>query len=219
MSIRTLPLFRFDPGWLFIVAGLTICAAGIILPAQQNLDGLQRQLEALRQEELRAIARLGAHAQFLDELDRLEPGLIKRLAAAQLNVVPEGDTPLLLASAPTSPLTDWIDSTVDADIRPPPIRPVSLLGQMASGPRRLWMFAGGIMCVFVGVLLGPSPIRPAANPKLQSLAHAMLEPDEPVVGEVDDEAPAAIEEMPGDIEEAPGDTQDSSIACDDRPAI
>jgi len=151
----TKPFFHFDPGWLFILSGLALCAAGILLPAQADVEALQRQLEQLRDEESRALARLKAHADFLDQVDRADPALIKRLAAAQLNLVPEGDRPVLRATSNTAPVTNWVDSTVSFDIRPPKPQPVSTLSRWATGPQRLWMFGGGILAVFIGVLLSP----------------------------------------------------------------
>lgn len=159
MERITKPFFHFDPGWLFILSGLALCAAGILLPAQADVKALQRQLEQLRDEESRALARLKAHADFLDQVDRADPALIKRLAAAQLNLVPEGDRPVLRATSNTAPVTNWVDSTVSFDIRPPKPQPVSTLSRWATGPQRLWMFGGGILAVFIGVLLSPAPVR------------------------------------------------------------
>lgn len=159
MERITKPFFHFDPGWLFILSGLALCAAGILLPAQADVEALQRQLEQLRDEESRALARLKAHADFLDQVDRADPALIKRLAAAQLNLVPEGDRPVLRATSNTVPVTNWVDSTVSFDIRPPKPQPVSTLSRWATGPQRLWMFGGGILAVFIGVLLSPAPVR------------------------------------------------------------
>ena len=112
------PLFQFDPGWLFIGAGLAVCAAGVLLPAQADLRALEGQLAHLQAEEARAYQRLAAHSDFIDQVDRNDPAMIKRLAAAQLNLVPQGDTPLLLASHEVSPVTGWIDSTSKS----PPVR-------------------------------------------------------------------------------------------------
>ena len=158
----TRPLFRLDPGWLFIAAGLVVCAAGIILPAQNDLHALGRQLEQLEAEEARAYARLKAHSDFMDQVDRADPALIRRLAATQLNLVPEGDTPVLLAASATVPVTHWIDAAVQVDIRPPKTTPNSTLSRLANGPYRLWMFGAGIMCVFVGLMLGPGEARAAS---------------------------------------------------------
>jgi hypothetical protein len=73
--------------------------------------------------------------------------------------VPKGDTPLLLASHEASPVTGWIDSTLKLDIRPARPEPLSTLSRWTSGPSRLWLFGGGIMGVFMGVLLGPGMPR------------------------------------------------------------
>jgi len=153
----TRPLFQLDPGWLFVLAGLGVCAAGVLLPAQTDLESLQRQVAQLRSEEVQAYARLKAHADFMDQMDQANPGLIRRLAAAQLNIVPQGDTPVLLSNVDTAPVTNWIDNTVQVDIRPPKAMPSSKLSRLANGPNRLWMFGCGIMAVFVGLMLSPMP--------------------------------------------------------------
>lgn len=177
MNGSTQPLFRFDPGWLFVIAGLAICAAGILLPAQGDLQALQRQVTQLQSEEAHAYARLRAHSNFTDQVDRADPALIRRLAAAQLNLVRAGDTPILLAASETSPVTDWIDATVNRDIRPPKPAATSTLSQLANGPYRLWLFAGGIMSVFVGLMLSPSPahVRPARRQMIDQPTALMTE--------------------------------------------
>jgi hypothetical protein len=161
---RTAPLFRPDAGWLFVAAGLAVCAAVVILPAQGDFKTLQQQLDTLRTEESRAYARLKAYNDFLDELDEEDPALVRRLAASQLNIVPASDRPVLLSTAQIAPVTNWIEATVSYDS--PAVRPLpdSTLSKLANGPLRLWLFAGGIMCVFMGLLMGsPSPRRPAAD--------------------------------------------------------
>ena len=86
-----------DPGWLFVAAGLVMCAAVILIPAGSRLEGLREQLPRLEREEALLLARLRAHANFLDELDRGDPPLVRRLAAAQFNVVSAGERPVLVA--------------------------------------------------------------------------------------------------------------------------
>lgn len=184
----TRPLFQVDPGWLFILAGLAICAAGIILPAQGDLQALQRQLDQLRAEEVHAYARLKAHSDFMDQVDRADPALVRRLAAAQLNVVPQGDKPVMLSVSDNAPVTDWIDGTVKTDIRPSKAVAISTLSRLANGPYRLWMFGGGIMSVFVGLMLSPAPLRSRARrpqetaaseqPSLGAVAIEWKQPDD-----------------------------------------
>ncbi|MCI0364652.1 MAG: hypothetical protein L0Y44_00355 [Phycisphaerales bacterium] len=183
MRPATLPLFKLDPGWLFIVAGLAICVAGILLPAHGDLEALEHQLAQLHIEEEYANARLRAHADFMDQVDRADPALVRRLAAAQLNLVPAGDTPILLAATESSPVTDWIDATVDRDIRPQKPVATSMLSRLANGPHRLWLFGGGIMSVFIGLMLSPGASRPSRMQSLpapataSALVHAQLRED------------------------------------------
>jgi hypothetical protein len=169
MARNSRPLFRPDPGWLFIIAGLTLCAAGILLPAQFGLQALRRQLALLQQEEDLAYARLKAHLDFLDDFDRGDSALVRRMAATQLNLMPAGDVPVLLAARRPMAPTDWIDATVRVDPRPPEPTRDSTLSRWATGRDRLWLFAAGAFSVFVGLLLDPAkPFRrrlmPVAGP-------------------------------------------------------
>ena len=157
------PLFRFDAGWLFVAAGLAACAAGVVLPAQGDLRSLQQQLQTLRAEEARAYARLKAYNDFLDQLDEEDPALVRRLAASQLNIVPANDRPVLLSTAQIAPVTNWIEATVPFEPSNVRLPAESTLSRLASGPSRLWLFAGGIMCVFIGLLMGPGTVRKAGS--------------------------------------------------------
>jgi len=170
----TRPLFRIDPGWLFVLAGLCVCAAGVLLPAQADLAALEEQLHHLQAEEARAYQRLAAHADFIDLIERGEPAIIKRLAATQLNVAPAGDKPLLLAAREAAPVTQWIDSTVHSDIRPMRLTGPSTLSRWATGSSRLWMFGGGIMAVFIGLLLSPEGSRRARRASASAAASPVV---------------------------------------------
>lgn len=160
----TQPLFRFDPGWLFITAGLVLCVAGVLLPAQRDLFELNQQLEDLRRQEQHLNERLHAHAKFLSAFESEQPVLTKRLAAVQLNLAPAGDTPVLLASSRTGAVVDWIE----AKAPPPPLTsrawPDSMLSRLAAGPYRLWLIGGSVLCVFMGLLTTSMPGRTRQKP-------------------------------------------------------
>jgi hypothetical protein len=169
-----------DPGWLFLIAGLAMCAAGILIPAQNDLRALKGQLDALHAEEALVTARLRAHANFLDDLEQADPTLVRRLAAAQLNVVPAGDRPILLARTPSASVIDWIDQTVATEPPPTAGAGLSRLSRLAEGPYRLWALGGSVFCIFIGLLTG---VGPAVRRRTGSSARAGRDVEEQLAGE------------------------------------
>jgi hypothetical protein len=161
---RLLPRLRVGTGWLYVVAGLGLCAAGILVPARRDLDDLRRQRDRLAEQKAIAEQRVEAYGQFLRLLESDDPTLIRRLAAAQLNLVPDGDTPVLMAASRTATVTDWIDGNVRTEAPAPAPTPDTMLSRLVDGPRRLWVLAGGVVILFVGLLLddarAPAELRP-----------------------------------------------------------
>ncbi len=151
------PDVRLDPGWLFVLAGLALCAAGLLVPAQQDLRSMRGQLDQLAHERHLRAARLEAHASFLAKIEQGEPAVVRRLAAAQLNLIPAGDRPVLLASSRNDSVTEWVNRTVAAATPPASTPPDTWLARMTGGGRRLWILAGGIFVIFVGLLIDAGP--------------------------------------------------------------
>ncbi|MHC4385219.1 MAG: hypothetical protein ACYS0J_20655 [Planctomycetota bacterium] len=104
---RLTPTIRLDAGWLYILAGLALCAAGILVPARRDLEDLRRQLDRLADERAISDARLHAYGSFLHLLNEDDPALIRRLAAAQLNLVPADEKPVLMAASRTATAAWW----------------------------------------------------------------------------------------------------------------
>ena len=133
--------------------------AGILLPAQRNLENLQRQGARLHHEESVVQAQLSAREALLRDLDRSEPALIRRLAASQLNLVPEDEEPVLVSSTLNDDIISWVDATVETT----PIAQIasaeSTLSRIMSGRHRLWFLTAGVVSAFVGLLLDPSLTR------------------------------------------------------------
>lgn len=150
------PRFRLDPGWLFVIGGLVLCIAGILLPAQRNLESLQRQRAQLHHEEAILQRQLTARETLLRDLDRRQPVLIRRLAASQLNLVPEDEEPVLVSSTLNADIISWVDATVEATPISYPASAESTLSRIMSGRHRLWFLTAGVVSVFVGLLLDPS---------------------------------------------------------------
>ncbi|MFZ4722430.1 MAG: hypothetical protein ACOYMI_04690 [Phycisphaerales bacterium] len=199
---RTAPLFQIDPGWLFTIAGLAIMVSAALLPAELDLHDLRQQRAAIAARESWNRERLEAYDRFLGELDRRDPALLRRLAASQLNLMPKGEQPLLMATSIEHTVSDWIEATVPPMEFQPQPAPDTLLARLAEGQRRLWLMAGGAMSVFLGLVLG---FGVSARPQLErfeplpfplpSIDAAALE--EPL----DSESSAETRETPDQAEE------------------
>ena len=150
---------RIDPGWLFVVGGLVLCVAGILLPAERDLDDLRRQRAQLRHEETILQGRLAARGAFLQELDQRQPALIRRLAASQLNLVPRGEEPVLVSSSLNDDIISWVDATVQATPAEEIHRANSALSWLMNSRYRLWLLTAGVVSAFLGLLLDPSLTR------------------------------------------------------------
>lgn len=144
----------FDPGWLFLIAGAVILSATILLPARQDLteaEFYRDRVEAVLEHRHQRLAR---YREFMLALERGDERLIRSLAAMQLNLAPVNQALLV-------PVGDIAQrsASVFAGLEPPPLRlperveSPSLLEQWATDERaRLWLIAGGALCVLIGLL-------------------------------------------------------------------
>lgn len=158
------PLFRIDPGWPFVIAGLLLLAAGILIPGHREL--LELKGELLRQEtrEQAAFEQLRAYDEFLAGVRESSPEIVRRLAMAHLNKIPAGEDSLLLTPGMNQTVGEWIESSIpDRTVVVPPY-PDTVLARWALGPGRLWMLGVAVMLLFVGFVAGPStPSIPALS--------------------------------------------------------
>ncbi len=143
-----------DPGWLFLIAGLAMLVATVLISAQNDLRRIRWQRDRVLALEAQRSERIRIHAQFLQALERREPRLVRTLAAAQLSLVPT--TSAVLGDPAAAALTD---ASVFPDLEPGPVAlpefvPVdTLLGRMATDEStRMWVIAASGVCVLVGLL-------------------------------------------------------------------
>lgn len=157
------PIAYLDPGWLFLLAGLLIIAATVLLPAFEDLNEVRwqrdRAIVAYKHREARNARYLG----YLEALQREEPSLVLALAATQLNQIPEGRTLIL---EPPDPAT--ASASVFTDLEPPdPVMPErvragSMLERLTSEERtRPWLIAAGALCLLLGLLPRSRAYEPA----------------------------------------------------------
>lgn len=159
MQRITQPLFRIDPGWLFLVAGILLIGASVLVPQQARLHGLREQLAVLESLEDYSARRVQAYGQFLERVEAGDPIVMRRLAAAQLRVTDAGFD--RLAEAPTSkvPVSSWIDSAVPPALHEPAPMPDTLLGRWTTGRHQFWLGGLGAFSAFVGLMLGTGAPR------------------------------------------------------------
>jgi ABC-type sugar transport system permease subunit len=157
----------FDPGWMFLVAGLVLVVSSVLVPASYDLWVMRTQLRHLDAQERENFNRLEAYGRFVQSLDSNDPQLVRRLAAAQLNLVPSGETPLIRQSTANRTPTEWVDMTV-APVRASVVPfPDSLLSRLTLGRKALWVAGAGVMCMFLGLLSAPLRMglpRPRVQP-------------------------------------------------------
>ncbi len=149
-----------DPGWLFLLAGVTIIGATVLIPATDELAEARWQRERSLTQERRREQRLQSYQQYLDALDSNNQLLALSLAASELNLIPTDRDPLpgLSRGIPDS-------ATIFNALEPTPIvwteRPLpdSILYRWTTDDaKRLWLIAGGALACFFG-LLPPSRSR------------------------------------------------------------
>ncbi len=144
-----------------MLAGLALLVAAILIPAQRELHDLRNELRKTEASEARIFARLQAYDCFLGDFKSGDPALLRRLAAAQLNLVPAGEESLLLTPGMNQTVAQWIDESVPTIQPVPETYPDTLLARFALGPNRLWMIASAVFLLFIGFLLGPDDGRAA----------------------------------------------------------
>lgn len=150
-SIRT-PLL--DPGWLFLLAGLALLSATVLIPAQDDLEHARWLRARAAAVEQHRIDRITRYEEFLAALDEGKPSLILALAANQLNQVPADRAPIPgLTFNPTSSASPF------PSLEPPPVRlpertkPTSMLYRWStSDSARVWLLVAGATCVLIGLL-------------------------------------------------------------------
>ncbi|MDX2131371.1 MAG: hypothetical protein SFY69_04895 [Planctomycetota bacterium] len=146
---------RVDPGWLFLVAGLGLLGATVLIPAAEDLGRARVQRDRALAAEQHRLDRLARYEKFLAELENGEPSLVVALAERQLNQIPEGREPIPGMSGTRADQ----DLSMFRGLEPPPLqlpeyRPSeSYLSRWTASPRgrMLLVLAGGV-CVLVGLM-------------------------------------------------------------------
>lgn len=163
-SARSRPLVRIDPGWLFLLAGLAVVACTILIPAAADLEAAKwERNKALAIERHRA-ARLERYGQYLAAVHRGDDDVMLSLMATQLNVSPSYRVPLMAMEDPrrvsASPFPALEPDALVLPPKPDMLNDPSLLTRLTTGERsRLWLIAGGVLSILLGVLPAVGRVR------------------------------------------------------------
>lgn len=154
------PLFRLDPGWLFILAGAALLSSVAVIPVQDDLALAHQARDRALALEAHRSKRLAKYAAFGDALTRRDETLMKALAAGQLNLAP-ADREALISSSEVVTRSAGVFADLEPSFveNPPPQRPDSLLHALATNRvARLWVILIGAVAVLYGLLPG-APVR------------------------------------------------------------
>ena len=152
------PLLRDYFGWFYLVSGLVLTVASIVLPAHQDLAVLKEKRAAILEDTADLQHQIIVHQEFLNDLNRQDSTLQERMVQMQFNQPPSG-TPVVIDRAASKTPLDWVAQRARRDRAIYLEEPrQSLLSRMTSGKNRLWLAGAGVFVIFIG-LITSSPLE------------------------------------------------------------
>jgi len=144
----------FDPGWLFLAAGLAVLVASVLVPAAEDLRRAQWQRDRALAVEAHRQSRLARYEEYLAALETQDPALVESLAESQLRQIPQDRN-----AVPGAPSRGTPNLSVFPGLEPPELHLAeyhptrSLLASWTTDPgKRVWLLVGGGICVLLGLL-------------------------------------------------------------------
>lgn len=144
----------FDPSWLFVVAGLAILCATILIPAADDLAHARWLRDRALLLEKQRLERLSNYAEYRGALEEARPQLVMFLAGSQLNQIPADRRPIPGLSRPDAGNASVFEALEPSPVVLPERRRIgSLLERWTTNDRtRTWLLAGGAISLLVGLL-------------------------------------------------------------------
>ena len=146
------PLLRNYFGWFYLVSGLVLTVAAIVLPAHQDLAVLKQKRAAIVDNTADLQHQILVHQSFLADLNNLDSMLQERMVQMQFNQPPSG-TPVVIDRAASKTPLDWVAQRARRDRAVYLEEPrQSILSKMTTGKNRLWLAGVGVFIIFVGLI-------------------------------------------------------------------
>ncbi len=138
--------------WGFLIGGIILIIAAAILPLRADLEWTRHQRNLALVAEQESMARNASYANMIAAIENQNPDTLQLLAQSNLGLIQPDQNALVMPGVRSDPMLFEL-------LEPEPLaRPVfapqySRLEKMVMVPRtRLWILAGGIGLVFVGLL-------------------------------------------------------------------
>lgn len=146
------PLFSMpSPSWLFLLAGLGLLGATVLLPAQGDLRIAQWQRDRALSAEAQQNERLYRHQRYLAAVVSNDPTVVRSLTLTQLRRLPPGRAPLLDAAIPDADVLPALEPPEAQPPAPPEAR--STLERLTSSRKhRPWLITIAAVMLFIGLL-------------------------------------------------------------------
>ena len=149
---------RLDFGWLYLLCGLVLTVAAIVLPARQDLEDLTSKKVSITSDFQELEYRVGVYQTFLEDVQVGKSQLTKRLIEMQFNKSPDGASVVIDRSASKTPLA-WVAQRAKRNrVLPMEVEQASTLSQFSFGQGRLWLLGFGAFAIFVGLIYSPPDI-------------------------------------------------------------
>lgn len=149
-----------DPGWLFVIAGLTLLLASALIPAAEQVREARWQRDRALLVEKHRQERMQRYQEFTTALENGEKPLVLALAASQLNQIPLDRVPIGVGST-NGGYTDIKagSASVFPNLEPDPIElpeyhkfDTTLSRMVTDEKARPWVLVVGSVLVLVGLL-------------------------------------------------------------------
>jgi|TARA_Y100000031_G_C8013428_1_gene289160 hypothetical protein len=145
---------KIDFGWIYLLCGLALTGAAIVLPAHNDLEEIISKKATIVDNLKELSHRVDVHKMFLKDVQDGNPEILKRLVEMQLNQSPSGTTVVIDKSSLRTPLA-WVEQRAKRTrVVPMEIEHASILARFATGQGRLWLLAVGAFSIFVGLISG-----------------------------------------------------------------
>jgi hypothetical protein len=143
---------KIDLGWIYLLCGLALTTAAIVLPAHSDLKEIVSKKEVIVDNLKELSYRVEVHKTFLEDVQDGNPEIINRLVEMQFNLPPTGTPVVIDKSSVQTPLA-WVQQRAKRNrIMPIEVEQASILTRFAEGQGRLWLLAIGAFTIFIGLI-------------------------------------------------------------------